>query len=568
VSFAARPLHIGELKEAVAFNQLDVVWDAGKIPQADVVIGCCANLVAVDPSDYCVRFAHPSVRTYLQKDSASFIPGYPKSDKQGELQCGEFCVAYLSFSNFNLEMAKPANETAAVKAPDPKLLAGDALASPLARLFCGRSADLKHPAHIQFREIRSAIVPDRSQYKFLDYATTHWALQTKKITSLSPIWEKFKQLSLCFNETWNFHPWVVGGRSQLSRLQGLFGWAVKKGHIPLLEVVLDFGRDLERICNLPLIGERLPALHVASRFGLAEVVHLLLPICQLNLQDEEGYTALHHAASKGHGDVVAVLLISQSTRVDVPSKTQVTPLWLAASHGHRDVVRFLAEKQANIEVRESSTLRTPLSQAAGNCHHAVVDFLVDKGAKLDSEDAEGRTPLSRAVANGHSDTATLLLDKGAHPDPAIPLFACAVEAHLHRSRRQYMHASLDTQCQCNLMSSRVWDRLVDGQQLQLEPCTSVVFDLDSAPICVQGIARDVNWQLLHYPHTYVNDFLVIEMESFDLIIGSETISRENLLTSGDDLSFRRSRVPTDSGSAKKEIFALRFVRAFFGTSRR
>jgi hypothetical protein len=286
------------------------------------------------------------------------------------------------------------------------------------------------------------------------------------------------------------------------------------------------------------------------------------------LQDEEGYTALHHAASKGHGDVVAMLLISQSTRVDVPSKTQVTPLWLAASHGHRDVVRSLAEKQANIEVRESSTLRTPLSQAAGNGHHAVVDFLVDKGAKLDSEDAEGRTPLSRAVANRHSATATLLLDKGAHPDPAIPLFACAVEAHLHRSRRQYMHASLDTQCQCNLMSSRVWDRLVDGQQLQLEPCTSVVFALDSAPICVQGIARDVNWQFLHYPHTYVNDFLVIEMESFDLIIGSETISRENLLTSGDDLSFRRSRVPTDSGSAKKEIFALRFVRAFFGTSRR
>jgi hypothetical protein len=173
VSFAARPLHIDELKEAVAFDPEDMVWDGGKIPQADVVIGCGANLVAVDLSDQCVRFAHPSVKTYLQKDSASLIPGYPKSDKQGELQCGEFCVAYLSFSNFNLELVKPANETEAVKVPDPKLLAGDALASPLVRLFWGRGANPKRPTQVQFRRIRSATIPDRSQYKFLDYAVTH-----------------------------------------------------------------------------------------------------------------------------------------------------------------------------------------------------------------------------------------------------------------------------------------------------------------------------------------------------------------------------------------------------------
>ncbi|KAF7136772.1 hypothetical protein CNMCM5793_006241 [Aspergillus hiratsukae] len=422
VSFAARPLHIDELKEAVAFDLQDVVWDAGKIPQADVVMGCCANLVSVDPIDDCVRFAHPSVKTYLQKDSASFIPGYPKSDKQGELQCGEFCVAYLSFSNFNLQLVKPANETAAVKVPDAKLLAGDALASRLARVFWGRGADPKSPTQLQFRQVRSATVPDRSQYKFLDYATTHWALQTKEImqtkefTSSSPVNNKFMQLSLCFNETWNFHPWVVGGRSQSSRLHGLFGWAVKEGHIPLLEMALSSRPDILEICNLPLIDERLPALHVASKFGLADVVERLESICQTDLQDEEGYTALHHAASKGHVNVVVVLLRSVSTGVDVLSKTQVTPLWLAASHGHRDAVRILASRHANIEAREGSTRRTPLSQAAGNGHHAVVGVLVDRGAKLESKDAGGRTPLSWAFKNGHPDTVQLLLEKGANPD--------------------------------------------------------------------------------------------------------------------------------------------------------
>ncbi|RHZ62633.1 hypothetical protein CDV55_106452 [Aspergillus turcosus] len=417
VSFAARPLHNDELREAVGFDLQDVVWEAGKIPQADVVIGCCANLVAIDPTDQCVRFAHPSVKTYLRKDSrARFIPGYPESDRQGELRCGEFCVAYLSLSNFNLQLVKPGKETVAVSVPDPKLLAGDALASPFAWLVWGRGANPKRSTELQFRQIRVPTTPDRSQYKFLDYATTHWTLQTKGITSQSTVWEKFKQLSLCFNETWNFHPWVVGGRSQSSRLHGLFGWAVKEGHIPLLEMALTSGRDIRDICNLPLIDERLPALHVASKFGLVDVVHRLVSICQLNVQDEEGYTALHHAAGKGHRDVVEVLLLSESTRVDVPSKTQVTPLWLAASHGHRDVLWILAEKQADLETRESLTGRTPLSQAAGNGHLAVVDLLMDRGAKLESKDNGGHTPLSWAIKNDHADTVKLLLEKGANPD--------------------------------------------------------------------------------------------------------------------------------------------------------
>lgn len=417
VSFAARPLHIDELKEAVAFDLEDMVWDAGKIPQADVVIGCGANLVAVDPSDQCVRFAHPSVKTYLQKDSdpASLIPGYQKSDEQGELHCGEFCVAYLSFSNFNLGLVKAANETEMVKIPNPKLLAGDALASPFLRLFWGRGTNPKRPAQVQFRRIRSATIPDRSQYKFLDYAVTHWTLQTKKITSLSPVWEKFKQLSLSFNETWNFHPWVVGGRSQTSRLHGLFGWAVKKDHIPLLELALASDRDIREICNLPLVDERLPALHVASKMGLADVVKLLLPLCQVNLQDEEGYTALHHAASKGHVGVVTMLLRSPSTKVDIPSKTQVTPLWLAASDGHCDVVRVLAERQADLEARESYTQRTPLLQAASRGHRAVIDFLVYSAVNLEAEDIGGRTPLSWAITNENLDTVELLLERGANP---------------------------------------------------------------------------------------------------------------------------------------------------------
>lgn len=415
VSFAARPLHIDELREAVAFDLDDLEWDAGKIPQADVVIGCGANLVAIDPSDQCVRFAHPSVRAYLQKTSARSIPGYPKSDEHGVLQCGELCVAYLSFSNFNLGLVKVA-ETEVLKVPDPKLLAGDALASPIFRFFWARGASPEQSisAKVHFRRIRSATVPDRSQYKFLDYAVTQWTFQTKKITSISSVWDKFKQLSFSFNETWNFHPWVVGGRSQISRLHGLFGWAVKEAHIPLLELTLAWGPEIREVCNIPLVDERLPALHVASKMGLADVVNLLLPVCDLNLQDEEGYTALHHAVIKSAG-VAEILLRPGLLKVDIPSKTQVTPLWLAATHGNRILVGVLTGRKANIEARERSTLRTPLLKAAQNGHLGVVDLLLDKGASLEAQDAGGRTPLAWAIENDHLSTVELLLERGASP---------------------------------------------------------------------------------------------------------------------------------------------------------
>lgn len=80
------------------------MWDAGNIPREDFVIGCCANLVVADPTDNCVRFAHSSVKQYLDRDRGSCIKGYPISIEQGEFECGEFCVAYLSFSNFGLQL--------------------------------------------------------------------------------------------------------------------------------------------------------------------------------------------------------------------------------------------------------------------------------------------------------------------------------------------------------------------------------------------------------------------------------------------------------------------------------
>ncbi|OQE25447.1 hypothetical protein PENSTE_c006G08700 [Penicillium steckii] len=423
VSFATRPLHIEELREAVAFGQEDTAWNAQKIPRKEYVIGCCANLVVMDSTDDHVYFAHSSIKQYLEKGRERKMQWYP-SPTRGILECGELCLAYLSFSDFSLQLEprKKENATARIQAPSslssPILLARYTLPRLLTRPFMRGSWNQRPSISMPFRQIRTSSTPDQLRYKFLAYAVTHWALQTKKINRESPSWPRFERLATCFNETWNIHPWPIGGRSYFSHIHSLFGWAVKEQHQPLLSIALGAGADLKRVCDLPLFGESLPALHVAAKFGCTTILGTLLRfrVCTINLPDIEGYTALHHAASRGHFEICQLLSREKEIKMDVRSISQCTPLWLAASNGHENVVSFLTslDDQVNVEAKDDSFGQTPLSRAVENGHEAVVKVLLGKGADIEAKsDASGQTPLSLAVENGHEAVTKLLLKMGA-----------------------------------------------------------------------------------------------------------------------------------------------------------
>lgn len=385
VSFATRPLHIEEIKEAVAFGLSDTAWDGEKVPQEDFIIGCCANLVILDPADRCVHFAHSSVKIYLGKHRETFDSAYPINEEQGQLQCGEFCITYLSFSDFNLSLAKKGQERTSSVVPNPTFLAGDAIASPLRHFFRTQKKE-KRPTSLKLNIIRTPSMPDRNSFKFLDYAVKDWGPQTKCITRFSPVWDKFEQLATNFNETWNFHPWDLSGRSIASHLHSLLGWAVKERHMPLLTVALKSGKYIQQVCNLPLADEGLPVLHIASRLGYHEMIENLLGICNVNSLDVEHYTPLHHAAGKGHLDIVQWLSNTRKAIVDFEAKSKVTPLWVAASNGHEEIVSFLIDKKCNIEARDFLSGKTALCQAAANGHHAVVEILLGNRADIYSKD--------------------------------------------------------------------------------------------------------------------------------------------------------------------------------------
>ncbi|KAH0557050.1 hypothetical protein GP486_005162, partial [Trichoglossum hirsutum] len=153
-------------------------------------------------------------------------------------------------------------------------------------------------------------------------------------------------------------------------------------------------------------------LHLASRYGHLNVAKILLDKgAEVEARDRKGRTALYWAAGSGHKDVVLLLLDNQA---DISAKDDdgQTALHWAADWGHEVVARLMLEKGADVTARDNNG-RTALHRAAGSGHRNVVGLMLEKGANVAAEDGCGRTPLHRAASHGHEAIVGLLLKKGA-----------------------------------------------------------------------------------------------------------------------------------------------------------
>ncbi|OJI95876.1 hypothetical protein ASPVEDRAFT_145412 [Aspergillus versicolor CBS 583.65] len=96
--------------------------------------------------------------------------------------------------------------------------------------------------------------------------------------------------------------------------------------------------------------------------------------------------------------------------------------------------------------------------------------------------------------------------------------------------------TLDTQCdRMNLMSLRVWRRLNEGRGALDRVDDVAVRTLGSERIGILGIVRGVEWRFRGGSKTYKSDFYVADIGGFDVLVGSETILRYDLLRPGSDL---------------------------------
>lgn len=170
------------------------------------------------------------------------------------------------------------------------------------------------------------------------------------------------------------------------------------------------------------------ALHHAARTGRQEVMGPLLEEEQDDefnatlCQNLDGETPLHCAAAAAtvgkmsNGDVVGVLalLIVHGAEVNDRDHNGTTALHHAASAGITEAVRLLLDNGADVTTSTCDVF-PPLHRAAANGHYGVVQLLVDRGVDVKEQEAEDfYPPIMRAASAGHENVVRVLLENGAN----------------------------------------------------------------------------------------------------------------------------------------------------------
>jgi uncharacterized protein len=124
------------------------------------------------------------------------------------------------------------------------------------------------------------------------------------------------------------------------------------------------------------------------------------PQTQVNVQNQQGETPLMLAAINNQIEL-ATVLINRGADVNRPGWT---PLHYAATRGHRDMMRLLLDNDAYID-SEAANGTTPLMMAAYSAPPLAVKLLLEEGADPTLVNNGNATALDLALRGDHQQSA-------------------------------------------------------------------------------------------------------------------------------------------------------------------
>lgn len=191
--------------------------------------------------------------------------------------------------------------------------------------------------------------------------------------------------------------------------------AARTGNLDLLKKFaeqLDEGKDLSKTVEAIKDANKRGALHFAALEGQTQICSYLVEDLKLPIddKDEDGETALIHAARQGH-TATAKYLIDHGADPTIASNLGTTALHHSAGIGDTDLLEHLLSRGVNPDLESDSG--TPLVWAAGHAQEAAVTVLLKHGANPNAETDDGITPLISSVAADSLACLELLIQAGA-----------------------------------------------------------------------------------------------------------------------------------------------------------
>ncbi|KAF7944130.1 hypothetical protein EAE96_010534 [Botrytis aclada] len=249
---SCRPLHMDELREAIAFTVGDKSWDATKIPN-DLrrLIRACGNLIMIDEDTLEVHLAH-----YTEIWGPLFDHPFDQKLEASNRALGVTCVSYLSFTDFEAQVAvyhntitpsmKVLQDAVTTQSLIPRASQSSnipAKAAKAASMFQRFNKD--HERNIDY----SHYIKNQNQgkidqqfldkYRFIRYLRENWVSHTKDFTEdiESEIRESFKNLLFRKQLNFSINPWDKFSFGDCAKIAPLC-WAMAENHILLLKEVL------------------------------------------------------------------------------------------------------------------------------------------------------------------------------------------------------------------------------------------------------------------------------------------------------------------------------------------
>ncbi|XP_076855882.1 caskin-2 isoform X2 [Brachyhypopomus gauderio] len=195
------------------------------------------------------------------------------------------------------------------------------------------------------------------------------------------------------------------------------------------------------------------ALHHAALTGTTELLSLLLEAqAMVDIKDSNGMRPLHYAAWRGKADCVLMLLRAGAS-VNGASQDGQTPLHLAAQYGHYEVTEMLLQHQSN-PCMVNKAKKTPLDLACELGRLKVAQLLLSSNMVVALLEGNGRdnTPLHLAARNGHKDIIRLLLRAGIDINRATKAGTSLHEAALY-GKTEVVRLLLDAGIDVNIRNT-------------------------------------------------------------------------------------------------------------------